>query len=358
MRLLHITQDLGVGGIERLLEGLLPRLRDLGHEVELFCLWGEGPIADSIREKGVNVSHLSLRSYWNPGQVYALHRKIRMAKPSLVHAHGSFANIFSGFSGRLPSSPPVLLHNHTQWMSRHPRRQVLAERWAARGAARVLCVSRAVADSVVGASLSPPQKVRVIYNGVDLDSYPLQERYTTDKLVCVGSLESHKGHDVLIRAMMIVREHMPGALLTLVGGGSRRAALENLAGELGLADAVEFTGVVTRVQDYLYDAGLFVLPSLEREGLGIALLEAMASGLPVIASQCGGVLEVIENGVSGLLVESGDSTALAMAIVQLMGDRELSDRLAAKGRARVEERFSLEKTCQALLSVYEEVLDE
>ncbi len=244
------------------------------------------------------------------------------------------------------------------WTPGHPKRQYLAERWAAGRSARVLCVSRAVANSVVEAKLTGAEKVEVVYNGIDIERFPLAGDREGEKVVCVGSLAPHKGQEVLVRAMREVREHVPNATLALIGEGSERTGLERLVYELKLKGAVRFIGQVGEVHRYLHDARLFVLPSLKREGLGIALLEAMSTGLAVVAADCGGISEVVEHGVNGLLVPPGNIRALSSAIVRLLKDTALSDQLASNGRATIVERFTLEKVCRLLLEIYEEVAGE
>lgn len=358
MRFLHIVEDLGIGGTERLLEGLLPRLKVHGHDVMVFSLWGEGPIAESLRKKGVEVRNQSLSNYWNPVQIAALNRSIRKLQPDIIHSHGSFANVFAGFAASLLRGVPLLIHHHTEWTGDHPWRQVFAEKWAAGRADRILSVSRAVARSVIEEGIGSERKVEVLYNGVDLQRFPFRKRSVGGGIVSVGSLVPHKGQEVLIRAMTDIRSRVPDSTLTIVGDGSERARLERLSDELDMKGAVRFTGRVADVGEYLSDADLFALPSLEREGLGISILEAMASGLPVVATECGGIVEIVENERNGLLVPPGDSAALSNALLRLMQERELSVRMAENARDRVEKEFTLEKMCTDLLDIYKGITGE
>ncbi len=356
MRLLHVIEDLGVGGIERLLEDLLPRLRDSGHNVEVLCLWQGGVVAEKLKQNGFTVHLAGMQSYWNPGYVIRTSRLIRKLDVDLVHAHGSFANIFTGFASMLPGFPPLIIQHHTLWTGGVFRRQVLAEKGAGSKAARVLCVSHATADSLTNAGIVSREKIRVVQNGIEIDRFPVTEMSDRRRIISVGSLAPHKGHMVLLEAMGLVLQQCSDAFLTFIGDGSERSRIEERIEELDLQDHVRLEGIVDDVQGCLSSAGLFVFPSIEREGLGIASLEAMASGLPVVASDCGGISEVIEHGVTGVLVPPGDSRALAGAVIRLISDREEAERLAAAGRRRVEEHFTVEQTCRELLAVYEEVL--
>jgi len=356
MRLLHVIEDLGVGGIERLLENVLPRLRDFGHDVEVFCLWQGGAVAEKLKQDGFTVHLAGVQSYWNPGNVIRTSRSIRRLGVDLIHTHGSFANIFAGFAGMLPGFPPFIIQHHTIWTGGVFRRQVLAEKSAGRKAARVLCVSHATADSLTNAGIVSREKIRVVHNGIEIDRFPDTGASDRRRIISVGSLSPHKGHMVLLEAMGLVLQQCPDAFLTLVGDGSERIRIEERIKEFDLGDHVRLEGIVDDVQGCLSSAGLFVFPSIEREGLGIAALEAMASGLAVVASDCGGISEIVEQGVTGVLVPPGDPAALASAVIRLISDREEAGRLAAAGRRRVEEHFTIEQTCRELLAVYEEVL--
>jgi len=213
----------------------------------------------------------------------------------------------------------------------------------------------ATARSFLEAGIVSPTKVEVVYNGVDLERFPHSRAHEGNAIICVGSLAPHKGQDVLVRAMEKVREKVGEASLTLVGDGTQRAKLEDIVEELGLGGAVRFAGRIDDVHEYLRNSRLFVLPSVEREGLGIALLEAMATGLAAVATDCGGVGEIIEHEVNGLLVPQGEHLPLADAIVRLLKNERLASTLAAMGRKTVEERFDIETTCDKLVKIYEEV---
>jgi glycosyltransferase involved in cell wall biosynthesis len=176
----------------------------------------------------------------------------------------------------------------------------------------------------------------------------------------VGRLVRRKGVDGLIRAAAAARRPYR---VTIVGFGPEEAALRALAGELGVAARVEFTG---RVDDaelaHRYAAAdVFALPATldergDTEGLGVVLLEALAHGVPVVAADLGGITDIVENGVTGLLVPHGDPAALDAAIRRLLDDRALASRLAQAGAARVRERFGVESVARALAGVYRQAV--
>jgi glycosyltransferase involved in cell wall biosynthesis len=246
---------------------------------------------------------------------------------------------------------------------------------------RLIAVSRSIVGKIKadGRTGTP---VQMIYNGVDLDRYDDQEACCTlpeeygfeagSPLVgVVARLEPEKGHPTLLEAWPLVLARVPAARLLIVGEGSRREALEEQAESLGLlgepciGDAcvgtrharpgarIVFTGRRDDVPAVTAALDVAVLPSY-REAQGLVILEAMALSRPVVASNVGGIPEMIEDGVTGLLVPAHDPVALADAIVRLLTDHPLADTIARAGRAQVHERFCVERMVSALQEVYEE----
>jgi len=193
-------------------------------------------------------------------------------------------------------------------------------------------------------------RVHVVHCGVDLSaSSPRTHRSEGRHVVFVGRLDEIKGVPLLLDAVAAVRAHFPDVQLTLVGDGPDRVALEASVQRLGLTGCVTFTGYRTQaeVREILGTADVFVLPSFF-EGIPVSLMEAMAGGVPVVASNLPGIAELVDDGVSGRLVRSGDTDALAAAIDGLLGDEELRARMGAAGRAKVADEFDLEQEAARL----------
>ncbi|MEQ1700260.1 MAG: glycosyltransferase family 4 protein [Ilumatobacteraceae bacterium] len=187
-------------------------------------------------------------------------------------------------------------------------------------------------------------KLHVVHCGVDIDGYAARTHLADGRhVVFVGRLDEIKGLPVLLDAIATVQRHLPDVQLTLVGDGPDREALQRRADELGLAGAVHFPGYANseQVRDHLAAADVFVLPSFF-EGIPVSLMEAMASGVPVVASNLPGIAELVADGASGHLVPAGDSAALAARLVELLADHDLRTRMGAAGRATVAAEFSLE----------------
>jgi glycosyltransferase involved in cell wall biosynthesis len=212
----------------------------------------------------------------------------------------------------------------------------------------------------------PPERILVIHNGVDVRSFSLprgafrrSEGIPAECTVIttVGRLDTQKGLPYLLEAAELVTRGHPEVRFLVVGEGPRRGDLVRHRDRLGLTERVWFLGFRTDVPQILADSDVFVLPSLW-EGLPIALLEAMAAGLPVVATDVPGVTEVVTDGETGLVVPGKDVGALAGALSRLLDDPDLRLGLARAGRRKVEEEFGWEKVVATTMSLYERLLRE
>jgi glycosyltransferase involved in cell wall biosynthesis len=195
------------------------------------------------------------------------------------------------------------------------------------------------------------RRLAVIRNGIDTSRFGYLGPAPGGPVVMVGRLVAAKGVDHLLRATAIVVRHRPAFRLEIAGDGEARPGLESLARELGLGDHVQFHGHVQDVPGLLARATAVVLPSLS-EGISLTLLEAMARGLPVVATRVGGNAEVVEDGVTGRLVEPADPEALAAALVELGGVTDQTRSMGRAGRARVERLFDVRRMVMEYESLY------
>jgi glycosyltransferase involved in cell wall biosynthesis len=224
------------------------------------------------------------------------------------------------------------------------------ERRAARRFGNVVCVSDALRAHVTEEIGIPPAMTRTIANGVAVP--PLAPKAAAApgaaRLITVGRLAAVKNFGMLIRAFAGLAVRWPRLELAIVGDGPERAGLETLAKQLGLADMVKFLGFRSDVDAQLARSDVFVLTSLS-EGIPMAILEAMKSGLPVVATRVGGVPATVADGVTGTLVDSGDERALTRALASLIEHPESAVAMGVAGHARVEQEFSVD----AMVSAYE-----
>lgn len=203
----------------------------------------------------------------------------------------------------------------------------------------------------------PENKIRIIPNGVDSKNFSQEVKETNDfRILYVGRLVQEKGLGYLLEAMKSIIDELPDASLTIVGEGIKKADLEKHVQELGIREKVRFLGAKPHeeIPHYLEDADVFVLPSLS-EGLALVILEAMACGKPIVATNVGGIPDLVVDEETGLLVPPKDSKALAEAIKRILRDDDLRLKISKNSRKRIEERFDWDIICDETTSVYNKV---
>jgi glycosyltransferase involved in cell wall biosynthesis/aminoglycoside phosphotransferase (APT) family kinase protein len=298
-------------------------------------------------------------------RVPALARLLRRERPRVFHAHMSSPVACKwGLAAAVLARVPAVLGTVQVGAYEPPNRSACWQlRALARGVDRYLAVSREIAAELTGKLGWPEEKVEVVHNAVDTESAAvpappgLRERLggseTRPLVLTPARLNPQKGHRVLLEAIAEV----PDALFLLAGEGSERAALEAEAERLGVADRVRFLGRREDVPQLLAACDVFALPSLY-EGSSLAVLEAMAAGIPIVSSAIGGTEELIEDGSGGLLVPPGDAKALAAALRRVLAGPELREGLAARARERVEAGLTREQMARRVTAVYRELLGE
>ncbi len=215
----------------------------------------------------------------------------------------------------------------------------------------------------LGRHVRGDSQVVVVHCGIEPEHFPFKERTGTRAVICVARLAETKGHADLFRAFSLLAPELPDLRLELVGDGPERERLTALAAELGISDRARFHGALPaeEVRRILAESDLFVLASVQdasggRDGIPVSLMEAMASGLPVVTTELSGIPELVENGRTGLLVQPGDPAGLAAAIRVLVEDPEYARQLARNGRDWVGERFALETETSRLADLFEQAL--
>jgi glycosyltransferase involved in cell wall biosynthesis len=303
-------------------------------------------------------------------RLYCLFRRER---PAIVHLHLLKARALGALAARLAGVPIVIETFHGTLFAGyyHPlvvRGLIVGERWLARLMDAVIAVSERVADEIVRLRIAPVHKVRTIPLGLDLDRFiapfgpPVLRQElrvaTSTKLVgYVGRLVPIKGLPYLIWAAAEVTRVVPDVRFLLIGDGSERVRLERMVREAGLAQMVYFLGWRNDLELIYPDLNVVVLPSLN-EGTPMSAIEAMAAGCPVVATQVGGVPDLIRDGESGLLVPPRDAGALAAAMIRVLNHRDLGLSLGAAARRAVYPRFSIDRLASDIEQSYREFLTQ
>jgi glycosyltransferase involved in cell wall biosynthesis len=301
-------------------------------------------------------------------RVILLRNVLKSEKTEVLHCHRHKAVVFGTLAAWLTGTVKVISHVHGLRRSRTFCRKITNSILTLK-IAKYIAVSDAAKEDIVRTNcIIPPVKVKTIWNGIDIkhvDSCAVTREKARTRIGLpsngvvfgtVGRLAKTKGHSYLLGAFAEVRKRIPEARLVIVGGGQLQDDLVRKAVDLGLSDSVILTGLRSDVLEILNGFDVFVFPSLA-EGLPLALLEAMAARLPVIATNVGGVPEVINDTDCGMLVPPADLPALAGAMIKIAQmDTEKRNALGAKARQRVETAFTTEIMCNNIMDLYESVL--
>ncbi|HEU4401134.1 MAG TPA: glycosyltransferase [Candidatus Polarisedimenticolia bacterium] len=366
-RLLILTVGFTVGGAEQLILMTAPRLAREGFEVTVACLKGWGPLGDELDARGVRAVALGCARFWDLRAAGRLLSLLRRDRIQIVHAHLFSANLAARLLGWLAGVPVVISSHHDTDVRMGPGRRLVEHLTAPLSDAVIAC-SEAVRRYAIERYGLRPGLVRTLQNAIEIaasdDDPGGRERLRRelgagpgDLLIgAVGRLdEPKKGLSVLLAAARILVREVPEIRLALVGDGPARALLERRAAQEGVSHRATFTGERRDIAAVMRALDLLVLPSIW-EGFGLSLLEAMAAGLPVVASRVGGVPEVVVDGETGVLVPPGDPQALASACAALLRDRPRLERLGRAGRERVERLFRIERLVRETADLYRGLL--
>jgi L-malate glycosyltransferase len=360
LSILQVDPERGWGGGQAQLVELCRHLVERGHRVLVACR-PDGELCRALTADRVEVRALRIRNDIDLIGALQLWRILRAERFDIVHCQTARAHATAAWLPRRHHRFIVTRH-----MDYQPRFRPRVKFLYNRRVDGVIAVSEAIATVLAEAGVER-SRVRVIHVGIDSARF---EGHSADReavrrewgaaagdvvLFTAAVLERRKGHEVLLRALVrLVCEGLP-VRWVIAGDGSLRADLEARVLAAGMRERVVFTGFSSDVPRLLAGADAFVLPS-RQEGLGIAVMEAMAAGLPVVASRVGGLPEIVVEGETGLLVPAGDADALARALRRLAADRARMPLLGEQGRRRVLQRFSSTTMAAAVEAYYYELL--
>lgn len=355
MRILQLCSLTTFGGGERHLVDLSRALNDLGHDVYAAAvsdskLWTELSFLDSAR-----LFALSRMNYLK--NVAGLAGFVRAHDIEIVHAHAARDYHLASMVVRMALRGRLVLTRHALFSLRGINKYVLSN------AVRVIAVSRAVAESLGQNNVIEPSKIVVVHNGVDPDAFKGLSARGVDMPILVGTvghLAPIKGQDIFLRAAALVSARRRDVRFVVIGEDKspekkHRRSLEKLVAELDLDRIVTFAGWRDDMPAMLSSLDVFV-SAARSEPFGLAIVEAMAAGLPVVTTASAGALEIIEDGLNGKLISAWDHHSLAAAISNLLKDPLERSRLGYNAKATVRERFSLTRMARETEHVYREVL--
>jgi len=367
----QVLHSLDIGGAEVLAAGMARELSDR-YRFVFACLDDEvGVLGKEFEERGVPMRIFDRQPGVDWKCSFRLAAFFREHKVQIVHAH-QYTPFFQSMLARLAyRRPPIVFTEHGRHFpdSRSSKR-VAVNRALLRSDDRLIGVGESVRRALVDNEGLPEKRTETIYNGVPLKNFQAvngdgQVRRTAQRelsiddaefaIVQVARLNSLKDHATAIRTLKRLRDDQVPAKLILVGDGEERAALEQLVADQTVENDVVFLGARSDIPRLLASADAFLLSSIS-EGIPLTLIEAMGAGVPIVSTDVGGIPEVIEHGVSGLLASAGDTETLATHLKSLWQNPEQRSQLAENGCKRAVERFSLEQMHRQYVDVYEQVL--
>ncbi len=354
----HLVKVAGIAGAETHLLSLLPGLRRRGWDVRLLMLHegeaGAGEFARVLAGRGVPVEAIRLRADVDPRAFARLARRLARRRPVLLHTHLVHADVYGQPAAWLARVPVRFSTKHGFNEFRENPRFALADRLVGGLADTHVAVSRGLAQYLAATEGFDEDDFEIAHYGIRVE--PPASRYDgPPRLLAIGRLIPIKGHIVLLRAVALALARLPDLELRLAGAGPLEATLRTFAAELGIADRVHLLGRVEPVQPAIEDSSLVVVPSLG-EGFGLVALEAMERSRAVVASAVGGLLDIVVDDETGVLVPPGGAEPLAAAIVELALDPERTARMGELGRLRVEDLFTEERSLDRVEQLYREAL--
>jgi len=364
----QLVHSLRVGGAE-VLVAQLARATLPFYRVVLACLDELGGLGEQLRQEGFPIEILGRRSGLDWRCSLRLTGFLRRHQVSVIHAH-QYTPFFYGITARLLyPRPAILFTEHGRHFPDYPRRKrMLFNRLMLRRRDRVVGVGQAVRQALIQNEGISPHRVSVVYNGIDFQRYYSdgEERAAVRKelglepddfvILQVARMDYLKDHATAIRTIARLASPCPQVKLLLAGEGPELEKVQGQVHQLNVSPHVRFLGLRKDVPRLLAAADLFLLTSIS-EGIPLTVIEAMAAGLPVVATRVGGMGEVVQEGTTGLLASSGDDAGLADHVLKLIADPALRCRMGEHGRQRVHRVFSQEQMLAGYMKLYQEQLE-
>jgi glycosyltransferase involved in cell wall biosynthesis len=358
-KVLEIIDSLGSGGAESLLKNFVLEVKKNNvFNVEIATLYSNAIFKDEIKNAGIPIWDLGLTFKYNLMGVIKLIKLIKKRKYNIIHVHLFPADIFAAVASLfLPNNIKWIFSEHSVYNRRRTFKIFkILDNFTYSRYSKIICVSKQVEFALISWMSSVKGKTKVIPNAVPVPKFRSPCLFKAYDILFVGRLTQAKGVDILLKAVKILKnKYSKNLKIAIVGDGHLKEVLNNMAVELGVNKEVKFLGVRKDVNKLMRSSKIFILPS-RYEGFGLVVVEAMSNMLPVIASNVGGIPEIIENGKDGLLVPPENPEALAKAIKQLLDDVKMRKELAKNAYKKVKEKYSMETYTKKLLNLYKSLI--
>jgi glycosyltransferase involved in cell wall biosynthesis len=358
LKIVHVTEDMKIGGQERVIEDILNNLDSNIFEVQLLCLTHGGIIADRLEKNGIKVTILDIENYNSISSIKKTISWFKNEEIDIVHTHGFSSGVIGRIAAFFAGVSNIYAHIHTM-SDDLSFKHVLKEKLLSFITTKIITVSDSVNNSYKNKTHINLKKLIMIYNGLNLPLHRkfdgkenLKKRYDIpeNKTVIgnVASLTKHKAHEFLFEAVKDIDD----VYILIVGDGKEKMKLAELALKLGIEKRVRLVGNQEDIFPFINIMDIFVLSSI-REGHPLSLIEAMGFKKPVIATDVGGVNEIIENGINGIIIPPKNSKKIEESINLLISDKKLCEKFGDNGKETYINRFTLKKMIDRLTKLYE-----
>lgn len=370
INLLHIYQNSKIGGVQ---QQLLSILKEYDREIitPTFCCFApKGEIGIEIEKLGIDLVALNRSRYnkFSPGILMDLYKLVKKKNIHIIRTHRYRANLYGRLAAWFAGSPVIIASVHDNYRTDRRLGRRIINRILSKITDRMVAVSEAIKNDIIKYDNIEPSKILVIPNGIDTKKFDPERKFInvreelsikTDDIVVgfIGRLVPAKGLEYLIDAVLHLKDKYKKLKLIIIGNGSIINDLKDNTRKNKVHKHVIFTGERRDIPDILSCIDIFVMPSVA-EGLPNALLEAMAMGKPVVATKVGGIPEVIQNGINGLLVPPHDAGSLAEAIISLIDNDNLAKKIGQASREFILEHYSIRSTVHKWQSLYISILEK
>lgn len=364
--ILHIIDTTGPGGAETVFIDLVTRLSTTKYR-SVIVLRGKGWVYEELMSRGIEPVLLNAKGSFNWRYLLSLRKIIKQERVNLIQSHLLGSNIYSSLAGIITGVPVVATFHGAVDIGLSERFKRLKFYVINIGAKRIISVSKNLSRDIVERTSVKKEKLQIIYNGIVVDEFNeshsdlIRKQFKwDDSVIIVGSLgnvRSAKGYDILLRAAAILKDKSLPFRFVIAGqgGNSLHDELLSLRSELNLEDYVHFLGFNNAPSVFLSCLDIFLLSSTS-EGFSIATIQAMSSGIPVIATRSGGPEEIIHHGENGWLIDAGNPIFIAEALESLANDLPLQKVIKNNATEHVKSKFSMDMTISQYEAVYDELI--
>jgi len=362
-KVVHVTFDMRIGGAEQVIFNLIENTDTLKYEVSILCLdHSVGPFGVQLQRKGYKIKTLTRKPGFDFFLINKIRRFITRHNIDVLHCH-QYTPYAYGVLGAAFSKCKIIFTEHGRFYPDQRKiKRVFVNPFLNLLTDYVTAISSATRDALAEFENFPRDKIKIVYNGIDDSRFLGTQESNLKKSLGIGQnayilgtvarLDEIKNQPMMIRALKMIQQSYPETYLIIVGDGPEREYLEALASQLQLASHIVFTGFREDAHLFYKIMDVFLLTSFS-EGTAMTLLEAMAAGLPCIATKVGGNPEIVKDCETGYIISSGDEQKLAEKICALLKDEGLRTKMGQAGRKRLEENFTVYKMVKSYEAMYD-----